>query len=93
VPQETAAQSETIKVIVTFPISPSGPLRGDRAATDTVGVLREVAMNHFGVAADAQHSYYLTHSGKQVEDGRTISAVAGTSSAAKFTLVKELVQG
>jgi hypothetical protein len=91
--QETAVQPKTIKVTVAFPISPAGPLHGDRPAAETVGTLRDEAMDHFGVAADAEHSYYLTHAGKQLEDGQTIGGVAGTASAAKFTLVKELVQG
>lgn len=90
---ETTATTKTIKVTVTFPISPAGPLHGERPATETVGVLREQAMTHFGVAVDAQHSYYLTHGGTKVEDSDTIGQVAGTAHAVKFTLVKELVQG
>lgn len=89
---ETAVHP-TIKVTVTFPISPAGPLRREHRAGATIGSLRDEAMNHFGVAADAQHSYYLTHGGRQVEDGRTVGDVAGPAGAAKFTLVKELVQG
>ncbi len=91
--QETAARPKTIKVTVTFPISPAGPLHGERSATEAIGALREEAMAHFGVAADAQHSYYLTHNGKKIDDGQTIGQAAGKASAAKFTLVKELVQG
>jgi len=91
--QETTAKPKMIKVTVTFPISPAGPLRGERPATETVGALREEAMTHFGVAPDGQHSYYLTHAGKKLEDTETIGQVAGTAHEAKFTLVKELVQG
>jgi hypothetical protein len=91
--QETAGKSKTIKVTVTFPISPAGPLRGERAASDTIGALREEAMVHFGIAGDTEHSYYLTHAGKKVEDGETIGQVASTAHEVKFTLVKELVQG
>lgn len=84
---------KTVQVTVTFPISPAGPLRGERPARETVGALREEATIHFGVAADTQHSYYLTHDGKKIDDSHTIGDVAGTAHAAKFTLVKELVQG
>jgi hypothetical protein len=84
---------KTIQVTVTFPISPAGPLRGERPARETVGALREEAIAHFGVAADTQHSYYLTHDGRKVDDAHTIGQVAGTAHAVKFTLVKELVQG
>jgi hypothetical protein len=91
--RETTVKPKTIKVTVTFPISPAGPLRGDHPATETVGALREEAMAHFGVASDGQHSYYLTHAGTKLEDTETIEQVAGTAHEAKFTLVKELVQG
>jgi len=84
---------KTVQVTVTFPISPAGPFRDERPVRETVGVLREEAMVHFGVVADTQHSYYLTHNGKKVDDSRTIGDVAGTAHAVKFTLVKELVQG
>jgi len=91
--QETTAKPKTIEVTITFPISPAGPLRGERAATETIGALREEAMTHFGVASDSQHSYYLTHAGKKLEDTETIGQVAGAAHEAKLTLVKELVQG
>lgn len=91
--QEATAKPKTIEITVTFPISPAGPLRGNRPAAETVGALRDEAMTHFGVAADGQHSYYLTHDGKKVDDTETIGQVAGTAHATKFTLVKELVQG
>lgn len=91
--QETTAKPKTIKVTVTFPISPAGPLRGERPPTETVGALREEAMKHFSVAPDGQHNYYLTHAGGRVDDGHTVGEVAGTTHEAKFTLVKELVQG
>jgi hypothetical protein len=91
--QETAARPKTVKVTVTFPISPAGPLLGDRPATESVGALREEAMTHFGVAPDGQHTYYLTHASRKVEDSETIGQVAGSARSAKFTLVKELVQG
>jgi hypothetical protein len=91
--QETTANPATIKTTVTFPISAAGPLRGERAASETVGALREEAMTHFGVASDAQHTYYLTHAGSKLGDAETIGQVAGEAHEAKFTLVKELVQG
>jgi hypothetical protein len=91
--QETTAKPKTIKVKVTFPISPAGPLHGERPASETIGALREEAMTHFGVASDGQHDYYLTHAGKKLEDTETIGTVADTAHEAKFTLVKELVQG
>lgn len=90
---KTAAKAETIEVTVTFPISLAGPMRGGRPDSELVGALREEAMSHFGVAADAQHSYYLTHAGTRLDDHRTVGDVAGAAHAAKFTLVKELVQG
>ena len=91
--QETTAKPKTVHITVTFPISPAGPLRGERPETETVGALLGEAMTHFGVAPDAQHSYYLTHAGKKLEDTETIGHVAGSAHEAKFTLVKELVQG
>src|SRR5437870_5707567 len=84
---------QTIKVTVTFPISPAGPFHAERDAIETVGMLREDAMTHFGVAADTQHSYYLTHDGQQVDDTVTIGHEAGPAHAVKLTLVKELIQG
>jgi hypothetical protein len=91
--QETTAKPKTIKVTVTFPISPAGPLRGERPDTEIVGALLAEAMTHFSVASDSQHSYYLTHAGKKLADTETIGQVAGSAHEAKFTLVKELVQG
>jgi hypothetical protein len=92
-PPKPDPKPKTVQVTVTFPISPAGPLRGERPGHETVGLLREEAMIHFGVAADTQHSYYLTHDGRKIEDSHTIGDVAGAAHAVKFTLVKELVQG
>ena len=50
-------------------------------------------MRHFTVTEDPQFVYYLTFRGVRVESTATIGHVVGPASAARFSLIKELVQG
>lgn len=82
-----------IRVTVAFPIAPGGPFHETVAGETLVGTLRQNAMQHFGVAEDSQHAYYLTHEGVRSPEEATVGSIAEHHEAVKFTLVKELVQG
>jgi hypothetical protein len=90
---ELGAKVKEIEVTVTFPLAHGKPFHAKQAPEMTVGTVRAEAMSHFGIQEEATSTYYLTHGGSRVDDGATLASVAGKSEAAKFTLVKELVQG
>lgn len=93
-PAEVKPKKEhTIKVRVTFPISPAGPFHEKVEPKTSAGTVKASAMTHFGVAEDGQHAYYLSHAGAKVEDTKTIGDLAEGAEEVKLTLVKELIQG
>ncbi len=83
----------SIKTKVTFPVSTKGPFSADYPPETTVAVVRTAAMEHFGVADDAQFTYVLTHAGQRQEPNTTLGSVAGEAHALEFRLVKVITQG
>lgn len=83
----------TVKVTVIFPISVEGPFHAEESRDATVGAVLRAAMEHFKVAQDTQHEYYLTHDGTKIPDETIVGDVAEHHEAIRFTLVKELIQG
>jgi hypothetical protein len=93
-PAEAKPKKEhKVKVRVTFPISPNGPFHEKVEPETSAGTVKASAMNHFGVAEDGQHDYYLSHAGTKIADTQTIGDVAEGAEEVKLTLVKELIQG
>jgi hypothetical protein len=90
---QPAQHKKTVKVTVIFPVSPAGAFHAEEPLETTVGVIRQAAMSHFGVADDAEHDYYLTHDARRVANESTIGELAPHEEAVKLTLVKELIQG
>jgi hypothetical protein len=91
-------QLTTIKIVVKFPLGQGQPYKADDSDDTTVLVVRQSAMQHFGVHEDPASRYFLTIGAHhdEVGDDRTLKSVdeehpgKGTLT---FTLVKELVQG
>ncbi len=90
---DTNADPDTIKATVVFPISSEPPFHADEQRSTPVSDLLQAAMQHFHVAADAEHTYYFTHKGMRIADGTPVGDVAEHANAVQFTLVKELIQG
>ena len=93
--QQAASEEKktTLKVSVSFPISPKKPFKAEEAEKATAGEVKAAAMAYFGVAEDGQHAYYLTHAGEKAADETSLHDLAGHAKEIKFTLVKELIQG
>jgi hypothetical protein len=89
-----------IKVTVTFPLGPGKPYSATDTNDTTVLVVREAAMQHFGVHEDPGSRYFLTFGPHhdEIGDDRTLKSLSdehghGDTRTLKFTLVKELIQG
>lgn len=94
--QTTEHRTETIEVMVAFPLSVRNPFHHRYARHDTIGSVRVAAMEHFGVHEEPGTVYYLTddrHDDHRLDDGETVGTVAGEREALRLTLVKDLVQG
>ena len=87
-----AARNTATQVTVTFPLADK-PFHGEFEPPATVGEVRAAAMEDFGAVEDPQFSYYLTHKGERLDDGRALSDLSEHARGLKFTLVKELIQG
>lgn len=83
----------TINVTVTFPLSTRGSFRDRRPENETVASLLEAAMRFFAATPDPEYIYYLTHEKRRLAESETIGEVVGHARAARFSLIKELIQG
>ncbi len=83
---------QLIAVVVSFPVSPKGPV-GPTAKLTSVGTVLQAAMDHFAVADGAQYSYALSHDGIRQANNTTIGQIAREAHAVEFRLIKEITQG
>lgn len=89
----TIRPTRLITVHVGFPVSRKGPYRAQVPPEDTVGTVRQAAMEFFEVSDGADYTYVLTHDGHDEPDDRTVGQVAGEKDSAEFRLVKKITQG
>lgn len=81
-----------VKVTVVFPLGIK-PFHAEVAPTAIVGTVLSEAMTFFGVKADGQTVYYLTHKGQRQAGDVKIGDLAGHAHAVEFNMAKELIQG
>jgi hypothetical protein len=94
--QTTEQRTGTVEVTVAFPLSPREPFHHRYDRQDTIGAVRQAAMDHFGVHEEPGTIYYLTddrHDDHRLDDAETVGKVAGEHEDLPLTLVKDLVQG
>ena len=87
------ADTDEIRVRVTFPISKEGPYTGEVSPPTTVGTVLASAKDHFKVQDDTQFTYVLAHDGQEQNPATTVGSLAGKSDHVHFTLVKKITQG
>lgn len=88
----TQTKPKLVEVTVTFPLA-ERPFHERVTPETTIGAVRLLAMEQFGVSEDPQFTYCLSHKGVRQPDETTVGEAAGKAAAVKFTLVKELFQG